>query len=95
MPEFRHALREYDTIFQPSPTHLIDQRGPGFDHPLAGTMQRLQVELARLSTNVVHVTVKNADHEIHLYAPDDTVSWIETVLDAVRNQQPLGAGVAQ
>ena len=57
--------------------------------------QRLQAELARLSTNVVHVTVKNADHEIHLYAPDVTVSWIETVLDAVRNQQPLGAGVAQ
>jgi pimeloyl-ACP methyl ester carboxylesterase len=57
--------------------------------------QRLQAELARLSTNVVHVTVKNADHEIHLYAPDVTISWIETVLDAVRNQQPLGAGVAQ
>jgi len=44
---------------------------------------------------VVHVTVKDADHEIHLYAPDVTVSWIETLLDAVRNQQPLGAGVAQ
>ncbi len=57
--------------------------------------QRLQAELARLSTNVVHMTVRNADHEIHLYAPDVTVSWIETVVDAVRNEQPLGAGVAQ
>ena len=57
--------------------------------------QRLQAELARLSTNVMHVTVRNADHEIHLYAPDVTVSYIETVVDAVRNQQPLGAGLAQ
>jgi len=57
--------------------------------------QRLQADLARLSTNVLHVTVKDADHEIHLYAPDATVSWIETVVDAVRNEQPLGAGVAQ
>ena len=57
--------------------------------------QRLQAELARLSTNVFHVTVRNADHEIHLYAPDAAVSWIETLLDAVRNDQPLGAGVAQ
>ena len=57
--------------------------------------QRLQAELARLSTNVVHVTVKNADHEIHLYAPDVTVSCIETMVDAVRNGQALGSGAAQ
>src|SRR5262249_44039570 len=57
--------------------------------------QRLQSELARLSTNAMHVTVKNADHEIHLYAPDVTVSWIETIVDAVRNGQPLGSGAAQ
>src|SRR5262249_7820471 len=57
--------------------------------------QRLQAELARLSTNVIHVTVANADHEIHLYAPDVTVSWIETMVEAVRNEQPLGAGAAQ
>jgi pimeloyl-ACP methyl ester carboxylesterase len=57
--------------------------------------QRLQADLARLSTNVVHVTVENADHEIHLYAPDITVSWIETIVEAVRNEQPLGSGAAQ
>jgi pimeloyl-ACP methyl ester carboxylesterase len=57
--------------------------------------QRLQADLARLSTNVIHVTVENADHEIHLYAPDVTVSWIETMVDAVRNEQPLGSGAAQ
>ena len=57
--------------------------------------QRLQAELARLSRNVVHVTVRNADHEVHLYSPDVTVSWIETIVDAVRTEQPLGAGVAQ
>jgi pimeloyl-ACP methyl ester carboxylesterase len=52
--------------------------------------QRLQADLARLSTNVLHVTVENVDHEIHLYAPDVTVSWIETIVEAVRNEQPLG-----
>ena len=57
--------------------------------------ERLQAELARLSTNVLHVTVSNADHEIHLYAPDVTVSWIETMVDAVRNGQALGSGAAQ
>jgi pimeloyl-ACP methyl ester carboxylesterase len=57
--------------------------------------QHLQADLARLSTNVVHVTVENADHEIHLYAPDTTVSWIETIVEAVRNEQPLGSGAAQ
>ncbi len=57
--------------------------------------QRLQLELARLSTNSVHVTVKDADHEIHLYAPDTTVSWIDVLVDAVRNGQPLGPGAAQ
>ena len=57
--------------------------------------QRLQADLAKLSTNVIHVTVDNADHEIHLYAPDVTVSWIETMVDAVRNEQPLGSGAAQ
>ena len=57
--------------------------------------ERLQAELARLSTNVLHVTVSNADHEIHLYAPDVTVSWIETMVDTVRNGQALGSGAAQ
>ena len=57
--------------------------------------QRLQADLARLSTNVVHVTVGNADHEIHLYAPDVTVTWIDVVVDAVRSGQPLGPGAAQ
>ena len=57
--------------------------------------ERLQAELVRLSTNAIHVTVDNADHEIHLYAPDVTVSWIETMVDAVRNGQALGSGAAQ
>jgi pimeloyl-ACP methyl ester carboxylesterase len=57
--------------------------------------QRLQADLARLSTNTIHVTVANADHEIHLYAPDTTVSWIDVLIDAVRNGQPLGPGFAQ
>jgi hypothetical protein len=57
--------------------------------------ERLQAELVRLSTNVMHVTVDNADHEIHLYAPGVTVSWIETMVDAVRNGQALGSGAAQ
>jgi len=61
-----------------------------------GALQRrLQAELARLSTNVIHVTVDSADHEIHLYAPDLTVSWIDTMVDAVRNELPLGSGAAQ
>jgi pimeloyl-ACP methyl ester carboxylesterase len=57
--------------------------------------QRLQADLARLSSNTVHVTVTGADHEIHLYAPDATVTWIDVVVDAVRNGQPLGPGFAQ
>jgi len=57
--------------------------------------ERLQAELVRLSTNVMHVTVDTADHEIHLYAPGVTVSWIETMVDAVRNGQALGSGAAQ
>jgi pimeloyl-ACP methyl ester carboxylesterase len=61
-----------------------------------GTLhERLQAELVRLSTNAMHVTVDNADHEIHLYAPGVTVSWIETMVEAVRNGQALGSGAAQ
>jgi hypothetical protein len=43
----------------------------------------------------MHVTVDNTDHEIHLYAPGVTVSWIETMVEAVRNGQALGSGAAQ
>ena len=57
--------------------------------------ERLQDDLAKLSTNVMHITVANADHEIHLYAPDTAVSWIDIMIDAVRNGQPLGPGFAQ
>jgi hypothetical protein len=61
-----------------------------------GTLhERLQAELVRLSTNAMHVTVDNTDHEIHLYAPGVTVSWIETMVEAVRNGQALGSGAAQ
>jgi hypothetical protein len=57
--------------------------------------EHLQDELARLSTNVIHVTVANADHDIHLWAPDETATWINEVVEAVRNGQPLGPGLAQ
>ena len=57
--------------------------------------ERLQDDLARLSTNVMHITVENADHELHLYAPDTTTTWIDLVVEAVRNGQPLGPGFAQ
>jgi pimeloyl-ACP methyl ester carboxylesterase len=57
--------------------------------------ERLQAELARLSTNALQERVSNSDHEIHLYAPDVAVSWIETMVDAVRNGQALGSGAAQ
>ena len=43
----------------------------------------------------VAVTVANADHEIHLYAPDETATWINEVVESVRNGQPLGPGFAQ
>ena len=54
--------------------------------------QRLQADLARLSTNVVHVTVAASGHEIHLYAPDVTVTWIDVggTPGCVAVSQPVG-----
>ena len=82
----------------------VTQEHPLHDLPLivmsrglnsSALQERLQDDLARLSTNVIHVTVANADHELHLYAPDETATWINEAVESVRNGQPLGPGFAQ
>lgn len=51
--------------------------------------QRLQADLARLSTNSAHVTAEQSDHEIHLYEPAVTVKWIKAVIAAAQSGSRL------
>jgi pimeloyl-ACP methyl ester carboxylesterase len=51
--------------------------------------QRLQADLARLSTNSTHLTVEQSDHEIHLYYPAVTIAWINNVVAAAQSGSPL------
>jgi pimeloyl-ACP methyl ester carboxylesterase len=51
--------------------------------------QRLQNDLARLSTNSKHLVVADSDHEIHLFRPDVTIDSIGEVVRAVRTRGRL------
>ena len=51
--------------------------------------ERLQTDLARLSTNSKRLVVADADHEIHLFRPDVAIDAIREVVRAVRTRARL------